>query len=77
MTSTRAAVAVLAMGALVVTLGFANTGAAGRGCDRRGHDGAPGAFIEENAARLGLDPEKTGLILFRFEASHGKLQVMK
>ncbi|MCH6563619.1 MAG: Spy/CpxP family protein refolding chaperone [Myxococcales bacterium] len=74
MMSTRAAVAVVAAGALVAALGFASVGAAGSGpCEHRGkHHRPPGKFIEKNAERLGLDPEKTGEIRAMLEESYAE-----
>ncbi len=81
MTGTRAAVAMVAAGALVATLGFADSGAAGAdsraGCDHRGrHHRPPGKFIEKNAERLGLGPESAGEIRATFEESYAKSEEM-
>ncbi len=78
MMSTRAAVAVVAAGALVAALGFANVGAAGD-CPRkhRGkHHRPPGKFIEKNAERLGLDPETTGEIRAMLEESYAESEAI-
>ena len=74
MMSTRAAVAVVAVGALVAALGFASVGAAGTAsCEHRGkHHRPPGKFIEKNAERLGLDPETTGEIRDMLEESYAE-----
>ncbi len=74
MMSTRAALALVAAGALVAALGFASVGAAGSGPrEHRGkHHRPPGKFIEKNAERLGLDPETTGEIRTMFEESYAE-----
>ncbi len=78
MMSTRAAVAVVAAGALVAALGFANVGAAGDGpCKHRGKQHRPpGKFIEKNAERLGLDPETTGEIRAMLEKSYAESEAI-
>lgn len=74
MMSTRAVLAVVAAGALVAALGFANVGEAGSGPRKhRGkHHRPPGKFIEKNAERLGLDPEKTEEIRAMLKESYAE-----